>query len=1176
MAWNESQLVDALIVALVQNSPFESLAGAPMPSELEDQMEEAMERIADPIYNFVESWAIEPGTLELSYQFKTDLNDPLPGYLEDKIDNLTLQIDEDNRKLYVASTNIATNEITGGIRIGTQPFLYMSGANLLLNAEASPLLIGGDNTVPTSRAVKIYVDTAIQGLGGSGGIGDMLKSTYDTNNNGVVDDSEMLDTQLPAYYLNWNNFTNTPTTIAGYGITDVYTETEIDAFFEGESSGKKQIDWLRVINRDSVVSVSGIGIDNQIAIFQSGNVIEGDPNFMWDGDSLILAQGKGLKWGDGDTGFWESSPNILYLQVANSSKLYVDDSKFSFFQSLIPASNKISDIGSSTYFWRYGYFDRLYIDSTSKYLDVSSSDLTLTDSVAGTKTLSELASNSLSILYKRGIIPSGQTNYFYIGTTTENTGLHVRYYLRIAGNYESGIIYVINKAGSVTMDRSSFGDNLGVLMSVGVEGSNIRLEVTSPGSDVYFGYTIIYGDRYDGPNYWEGINKPLNSVTLTPSSTTEFCVGTQNHISIKIQYGIVRGNLSQVGELIILAKSGITEVEQGSVGGNVGCTLGARYENVDALDYVYLTATLDGGETATMFYDVIYDDYDRTWDDVRGFKKFEWVSNNHTNRYQIGNKYDYIGLEIYYEIRRGTQYQTGKIFISDNGTSSPYKDFTSFGDSCGIISYDAEVDSYGNYKMVFVTDNSGVTGELEYKVLPIKRPFNWDNIISQIGGKFINNIIKSPTVTQDGYVISWDNSAEEYTLTAVESGGDYWQRISTVISPVTGGDSVDIGTGELLVGNRILFSEIPTPSVPAVNTGYLYMDSSDEKLYFKTSTQTYDLTQSAATSYWQRVGTDLKPVTSGDDILLAQGTESISWGDGDTYIFEPGSNTLRVVTGGSVRMDWDDTGIIRFYGSLLPYTSGVFDMGNVSLRFRYQHISGYIDFSEISTPGTPAVNTGYLYMDSSDEKLYFKTNSTIYDLTAAAGSSPWTLDGTNIKPTTGGNDILLSSGEILQFGTTSTEWIITFPNAQSLNTGIRWDHDDTSLSFLDNNVEHIRMELDSGIVKVSGTSGLFQGVIAQINTLQSNLQNDLLIKSVNGDVLHSDGYDITIRTGNGYGTGDNDGGNLFIQGGDPNGIGSRGGIFIGTGSTGHLPEDTGANYMVTYNPSTGKLSYKAI
>ena len=43
----------------------------------------------------------------------------------------------------------------------------------------------------------------------AGGTGDMLKSTYDTNNSGVVDDSEKLNNQLASYYLNRDNHTGT-------------------------------------------------------------------------------------------------------------------------------------------------------------------------------------------------------------------------------------------------------------------------------------------------------------------------------------------------------------------------------------------------------------------------------------------------------------------------------------------------------------------------------------------------------------------------------------------------------------------------------------------------------------------------------------------------------------------------------------------------------------------------------------------------------------------------------------------------------------------------------------------------------------------------------------------------------------------------------------------------------
>jgi hypothetical protein len=41
---------------------------------------------------------------------------------------------------------------------------------------------------------------------------------------GNVVNADQLGNQLPAFYLNWTNFTNTPTTIAGYGITDAVVD----------------------------------------------------------------------------------------------------------------------------------------------------------------------------------------------------------------------------------------------------------------------------------------------------------------------------------------------------------------------------------------------------------------------------------------------------------------------------------------------------------------------------------------------------------------------------------------------------------------------------------------------------------------------------------------------------------------------------------------------------------------------------------------------------------------------------------------------------------------------------------------------------------------------------------------------------------------------------------------
>lgn len=62
----------------------------------------------------------------------------------------------------------------------------------------------GDNKSVTALDIKNYV-----GVGGGGG--DMLKSVYDTNNDGVVDNSERLNNQLPSFYLNRSNHTGTQT-----------------------------------------------------------------------------------------------------------------------------------------------------------------------------------------------------------------------------------------------------------------------------------------------------------------------------------------------------------------------------------------------------------------------------------------------------------------------------------------------------------------------------------------------------------------------------------------------------------------------------------------------------------------------------------------------------------------------------------------------------------------------------------------------------------------------------------------------------------------------------------------------------------------------------------------------------------------------------------------------------
>ncbi len=60
-----------------------------------------------------------------------------------------------------------------------------------------------DNKKVDALSIKNYI--------GSVSAGDMFKSVYDTNNNGIVDNSERLNNQLPSFYLDRSNHTGTQT-----------------------------------------------------------------------------------------------------------------------------------------------------------------------------------------------------------------------------------------------------------------------------------------------------------------------------------------------------------------------------------------------------------------------------------------------------------------------------------------------------------------------------------------------------------------------------------------------------------------------------------------------------------------------------------------------------------------------------------------------------------------------------------------------------------------------------------------------------------------------------------------------------------------------------------------------------------------------------------------------------
>ena len=132
--------------------------------------------------------------------------------------------------------------------------------NVLTSTSTTNALSAAQGKVLDEKIAAINTDLAEKGAG------DMLKSVYDTNNSGVVDDAEKLGGQLPSYYATATSLTNLgnsvydkgsadekfadkATTLAGYGITDAYTKTETDDAIDAAFN-----DFATKVSDDAVVN----------------------------------------------------------------------------------------------------------------------------------------------------------------------------------------------------------------------------------------------------------------------------------------------------------------------------------------------------------------------------------------------------------------------------------------------------------------------------------------------------------------------------------------------------------------------------------------------------------------------------------------------------------------------------------------------------------------------------------------------------------------------------------------------------------------------------------------------------------------------------------------------------------------------------------------------------------
>jgi hypothetical protein len=97
----------------------------------------------------------------------------------------------------------SVSDVTNGTSLG------VTGARIFSAKSAGVLqfrrIIAGTNVTVTENTNDITISASVSGGGG----GDMLKATYDANNDGIVDNSAQLNGQAASYYLNRTNHTGT-------------------------------------------------------------------------------------------------------------------------------------------------------------------------------------------------------------------------------------------------------------------------------------------------------------------------------------------------------------------------------------------------------------------------------------------------------------------------------------------------------------------------------------------------------------------------------------------------------------------------------------------------------------------------------------------------------------------------------------------------------------------------------------------------------------------------------------------------------------------------------------------------------------------------------------------------------------------------------------------------------
>lgn len=235
----------------------------------------------------------------------------------------------------------------------------------------------------------------------------------------------------------------------------------------------------------------------------------------------------------------------------------------------------------------------------------------------------------------------------------------------------------------------------------------------------------------------------------------------------------------------------------------------------------------------------------------------------------------------------------------------------------------------------------------------------------------------------------------------------------------------------------------------------------------------------------------------------------------------------------------------------------------------------YVRLTDITAPGTPAAGYGYLYVNA--DKIYFKNDAGVaYDLTATGGADVWTRSGTNLSPTTAGDDLLFPSGDKIQ-------WVdaTTYITATDQGTTNQFEMYIDSTLVLEVVATEFRSFTNSFRVGSGNSTRILADTygtqIEEYSIITDNSGHHMKIwagSSSSTTATHYGG-DTYLAGGNQTGTGGGHGGNVYIYGGSSVSS-TRGNVYIGSGSAGYLPARAAETNVVYYDTATGKLSYGTV